>query len=102
MVNPEGKDELKNEWISLLNISKHTVDLKNWRLEDQKANQIDLSEYKEIIAGEALQVAMKNHKSIRLVNTGGTILLFNDKNEVIDREYYTKEDAKEQNKAIRF
>jgi endonuclease G len=102
MVNPEGKNELENEWVSLLNVSKHTVNLKNWRLEDQKANQIDLSEYKEIIAGEALQVAMKNHKSIRLVNTGGTILLFNDKNEVVDREYYTEEDAREQNKAIRF
>jgi len=100
MVNPAGSNERANEWITLLNISAADVDLSGWRIEDQRAKMIHLSGLIE--KGSARRIQMADHHSIRLLNSGGTIILKNEKNEVVDRETYTKENATEENRALRF
>ncbi len=100
MVNPTGRDEIMNEWITILNISNNEVILDGWKLEDHKGRTIPLEGILE--DGNSKKIFIKDYKTIRLPNTGGTIILKNDKNEVVDRESYVAAETKVENKAIRF
>lgn len=103
MVNPEGSSELEKEWVSLLNISTKPIEIKNWTLVDKKQRMIKLSDL-NILPGATHTVRMKDFKNsnFRLTNSGGSITLYNEKNEVIDREGYTAQEAREQGKALCF
>ena len=100
MVNPEGGYEISNEWVTLLNISAVSVNLNGWYIEDHKARLIELSGVIE--QGEAKKILMVDHHTIRLPNSGGTIILKNKNNEVVDRETYSKKEAVTENMALRF
>ena len=100
MVNPSGAGEWEKEWITLLNVADKEVNLKGWFLQDHLERKIKLKGTLE--EGHSLRLYMKDFKTIRLPNTGGTIILKNNRNEVIDRETYTKEEVKIEDKALRF
>ena len=100
MVNPAGSNERLNEWITLLNISAADVDVSGWRIEDQRSKVIYLSGLIE--KGSASKVQMSDHAGFRLLNRGGTIILKNEKNEVVDRESYTQKDIENENMGLRF
>ncbi len=100
MINPEGRDQPQDEWVTLLSVTKNDTKLDGWKLIDQKKREIDLSGL-ALKGGEGLKVTM-DQGNMRLVNSGGTIILKNDKGEVIDREYYTKDDCTRQGYALRF
>ena len=84
----------------MLNVADKEVKLKGWFLQDHLDRKIKLKGTLE--EGHSLRIYMKDFKTIRLPNTGGTIILKNDQNEVIDRETYTKEEVKIEDKALRF
>lgn len=100
MVNPKGSNELGKEWISLLNVSNKKVDLTGWRLEDFKSRKTMLEGALE--EGESIRIYLTKVDGVRLTNTGGSIILKNRNNEVIDRETYVKNEVLIEDKAIRF
>lgn len=100
MINPTGRDLASDEWVSLLNISSKEQVLAGWQLCDDRNRSVDLSG--EIIApGAAIAITM-DRGDMRLTNKGGTIILKNDKGEVVDREYFSDKDAKVENIGVRF
>jgi endonuclease G len=85
LVNPSG-DETKFEWVSIINLSNKKIDLKGWKLKDPEAS---LELKGEINPGEAIRFSPL--LPIQLGNRGGTISLFNDKGERIDRVKYPQQ-----------
>jgi endonuclease G len=85
LVNPSG-DEVTSEWVSIINLSNQKVNLEGWKLVDPEA---DLELKGEINPCEAIRFSPL--LPIQLGNRGGTISLFNDKGERIDRIKYPQQ-----------
>lgn len=100
MVNSTGRDSADDEWVTLLNICEETIDLSGWKLYDEKKRSINLTG-KIIEPGSGLAVRM-SEGDMRLVNSGSTLILKNEQDEVVDREYYTDKDSKREGFAFRF
>lgn len=100
MVNPEGSPQYEKEWISILNISDKRIDIDGWYLQDHLNRKIELKG--RVLQGKAKKIFLGDYGTIKLPNTGGTIILKNSDNEVVDRQIYLRADAKINNKAIRF
>lgn len=96
LVNPSG-DEKKSEWVSIINLSDQKIDLKGWRLEDPEAS-LELSG--KINPGEAIRISPLN--PIELGNRGGSISLFNNKGERIDRVKYPQQNETTENVPVIF
>ncbi|MEM6963940.1 MAG: S8 family serine peptidase [Bacteroidota bacterium] len=97
MVNPKGK-ESGNESITLLNATDQTVNLKEWKLTNgqRKKQVLGFS----LRAGQIKTVMMTS--KFRLTNSGGTILLLNEEQRVVDRVEYSKKDASKEGWTIKF
>ena len=98
MVNPENRDKIVDEWISLLNISGEDVNIDGWSLQNSSGATLQLNGI--ITPGNVQKVPM--NYGFRLLNSGGTIILKNTHGEVIDREVYTRIQASIQDWAVRF
>jgi endonuclease G len=112
LVNPK-KDERKNEWIALTNLMNSTIDISGWKLiswsvESTLRRTLDLDSVlkaseRKLKPGHS--VVIKPVRPLILSNMGGGIELMykrNRKRYRVDRVKYTKEDAKEQGKAVIF
>eukprot|EP00579_Thalassiosira_antarctica_P010190 CAMPEP_0201922460 /NCGR_PEP_ID=MMETSP0903-20130614/10491_1 /ASSEMBLY_ACC=CAM_ASM_000552 /TAXON_ID=420261 /ORGANISM="Thalassiosira antarctica, Strain CCMP982" /LENGTH=395 /DNA_ID=CAMNT_0048459605 /DNA_START=52 /DNA_END=1239 /DNA_ORIENTATION=- len=96
MVNPIGKDR-GNEWISILNRTGKTMSFIGWRLIDQKGRELVLSSSSLGVEESEPGVTMivQSISPIRLVNTGGSLTLFNEAGEYVDDVSYTKDQVRE-------
>jgi len=89
LVNPLGTDKGK-ENISIKNNSASSINLTGWKIQVKTKKQ-NLSG--QIAAGKTLKINVDNSK-IKLVNTGATIQLFDNKNKKVDEVTYLKNDIK--------
>ena len=96
LVNPSG-DETKSEWVSIINLSNEKIDLEGWKLTDPEAS---LELKGEINPGEAIRISPL--LPIELGNRGGTISLFNNKGERIDRVKYPQQNQETENVPVIF
>lgn len=113
MPNPKGADR-GNEWVSILNIDNHDVDLTGWKLQTfpyYDADEAPEAPKREVLldellndlnlpTGTAIQVMLNNKVSLN--NNGGTIILLNDKGERVERVKYTKQQVREGEPVILF
>ena len=105
LVNPTGKDRGK-EWISLLNLSNKKMNIAGWELEvlpnykvrsHKKKGRVKIKELlnsNKINLSPGESVCVKPIKPLQLVNTGGTIVLFDGNGRQVDRVKYTKQQVK--------
>ncbi|MBU0984780.1 MAG: DNA/RNA non-specific endonuclease [candidate division Zixibacteria bacterium] len=112
-VNPKGRDTGK-EWISLINLETRGVNLGGWYVEawptwkrtrpskPQTLKLNDLLEGKERVLAAGESVVLKPIKPLKLVNTGGTIVLYNRSGGMVDRVSYEKKDTRKPGKAVIF
>merc|ERR1712238_134520 len=100
MVNPVGKDR-GHEWITIVNRSTiTTMNVQGWTLVDQKGRAlvlsssvlVDLEEF-ELEAGSTTTV--QSISPLRLVNTAGSLTLFNEAGDKVDHVSYTKHQVHE-------
>eukprot|EP00751_Fragilariopsis_kerguelensis_P021060 CAMPEP_0170893632 /NCGR_PEP_ID=MMETSP0734-20130129/42556_1 /TAXON_ID=186038 /ORGANISM="Fragilariopsis kerguelensis, Strain L26-C5" /LENGTH=430 /DNA_ID=CAMNT_0011284203 /DNA_START=203 /DNA_END=1495 /DNA_ORIENTATION=- len=99
MVNPVGKDS-GNEWITIVNRTNKTVNLERWKLVDQKGRELVLSssllleeEEAELEAG--ITTTVQPISPLRLVNSAGSLTLFNEAGDPVDHVSYTKHQVQE-------
>ena len=86
MVNPKGKDS-GNEWIEI-----HTPgSLQKWKIQDQGGRSIILGE--ETTPQDNV-LMVREIRPLRLVNTGGSLSLYNPTGELVDQVKYTKGQVK--------
>ncbi len=97
MVNPESSP--RDEWVALFNHTTGDINIDGWRIIDLKRREITLSGITS--SGEAERIDLKETPVI-LANTGGTISLFNEKNERVDRVKYTKIEGSKKGKVVRW
>ncbi|MFN0276476.1 MAG: S8 family serine peptidase [Chitinophagales bacterium] len=90
LVNPAGND-YNNENITVINITNSIVNLDGW-LVDVKNKTLPLTG--NMLAGEAKTISLPS-KSIRLSNTGATLLLKNPDGEVVQEAIYKKSDVRD-------
>ncbi|NET09232.1 MAG: endonuclease [Symploca sp. SIO2B6] len=96
LINASG-DERLGEWVSIINLSNEHVDLSGWSLKDP---QDSLALEGSLAPGEAMQVAPLS--PIELSNQGGTISLYNQAGERIDRVKYPQQPKELENKPFIF
>ena len=96
MVNPAGRDS-GNEWISILNRTEKAVSLRSWKIVDQKGRELLLSstllETDHLEPGVTLTLRLIS--PIRLVNTGGSLTLFDEASHRVDYVNYVKRQVQE-------
>lgn len=98
LVNPKGTDK-GHETITLLNTTPKAVNLKGWAIEDIKGRRtiIDMVIY----AGNTAIIELKGGTT-NLINTGGTLILFDHENDPIDLVSYSRNDASNEGWTIVF
>ena len=99
LVNPKGK-ETNKETITLLNQTDKAVKLDGWYISN-KPNKKQLLDKLSIEPNAFLTVKVKS-KNIKLVNTGGTITLFNYDDKKVHEVKYTKKAASKNGWTTRF
>jgi len=104
LVNPEGV-ERDNEWISIVNLSNEVVSLDGWSLWDHKRKKLQLNTLFDenslsLLPGQSLVV--NPVVPLLLSNAGGTITLFDEKDQRIDRVKYVKAQAKIEGQPVIF
>jgi len=90
MVNPTG-DDVKKEYIILLNKSSQPVNLSGWQIVD-KLKKKDVIGNKTIEAGDTLRIHLSG-QGAQLTNKGGNITLLNKNLLKVDGVSYTQKDA---------
>ncbi len=96
LVNASGY-EAKGEWVSIINLSNESVDFAGWKLKDP---QDELMISGVLGPGEAMQV--KPLSPISLVNSGGSISLYNPAGERVDRVKYSAQSKALEDKPVIF
>ena len=97
MANPAG-DDVKKEYIILLNKSTGAIDLKGWQVVD-KLNKRDTISQGMIQAGDTLRITLTG-LGAQLSNKGGTITLLNKDGLKVDGVSFTKDDASREGEII--
>lgn len=94
MPNPEGSDS-EGEWIEIQNQENTSVDLTNWRLDDEEngSSAYTIPKGTEIKAGEFL-VFYRTETKIALNNDSDSVRLFNPNDDLVSEIVY-KEKAEE-------
>ena len=94
MVDPAGKDS-GNEWISIVNNGneQNAINLSGWKLVDQKGRTLVLNE--ELLVEHGQSVTLQPISPLRLVNSSGSLTLFNISGDRVDQVQYSKEQVKE-------
>lgn len=90
MANPKA-DDSKNEWIELYNFGEETVNLGNWKLDDDEkgSKPYILSDEFEIEPDSAFLIPISDSK-ISLANKSDKVRLFNFKDELMDEVEYSE------------
>lgn len=96
LINASG-DERLGEWVSIINLSNNRVDFSGWTLKDP---QDSLTLEGSLAPGEAMQVAPLS--PIKLGNRGGTISLYNQAGERVDRVKYPQQTEEAEDKSFIF
>jgi len=99
LVNPQGADPAK-EVVVIGNTTTASVDLTGWSLTD-KNNNIELLRDVLLPGGESRRVVLSG-RTAQLGNKGGTIILKNPAGEQIHAVSYSKADAGQEDRYIRF
>ena len=97
MVNPAG-DDVKKEYIILLNKSTKAIDLKGWQVID-KLDKRDTINQGVIQAGDTLRITLTG-LGAQLSNKGGTITLLNKDGLKVDGVSFTKDDASHEGEIV--
>ncbi|WKN46303.1 lamin tail domain-containing protein [Tunicatimonas pelagia] len=93
LVNPLGK-ETGQERVTLLNVSPHDQDIKEWTIADSVGKSAPLTELLDsdvIAAGNVVQITLDSR--VRLNNTGDTITLFDNNGSMVDQVSYTRKEG---------
>ena len=104
MVNPKGK-ERDGEWVSIINLSAEDVNLNGWTLWDHKRKKLQLNtvvDEDSLLLSPGDSVVIKPVSPLMLSNAGGTISLFNENDQRIDRVKYSRANAKPEGKPVIF
>ena len=96
LVNAPG-DERSGEWVSIINLSNDTVDLEGWKLKDPQA---ELTIKGSLAPGAAIRISPLS--PISLGNSGGTISLYNQEGERVDRVKYPAQPREKEGKPVIF
>jgi uncharacterized protein YukJ len=99
LVNPDG-DEPGKEVVVIGNTTVATVDLTGWSIVD-KHNKADVLTGVFLPAGESRRVVLSGNGA-QLGNKGGTIILKNRAGDQVHAVSYSKEDADQEDRYIRF
>ena len=99
MINPKG-DERENEWISLHNRGSDDVNLKDWNLRDEFGRTTTLKG--NIKSGESKKIEREAMGTIRLGNKGGSLMLFDKDNNIVDHATWTKHQMKQAKEGVAF
>ena len=99
LVNPKGEDPGK-EVVVIGNTTTASVDLTGWSIVD-KNNNIEVLRGVLLPAGESRGVVLSG-SAAQLSNKGGTIILKNPAGEQIHAVSYSKEDAGQEDRYMRF
>ncbi len=86
MVNPKG-DEKTGEWVTILNRTSKSINLKGWQMLDQKNRKLELNG--TIKAGESITYMGKGLGKIKLTNSGGSLRLIDKDPCLIDHVTWT-------------
>ena len=98
LVNPIGTDRGK-ETITLLNTTPEDVNLKGWAIEDKKGKRTIIDAV--VKGGQTYLIDLKSGQT-NLVNTGGTLVLFDHENDPMDIVSYSRNDASNEGWTIVF
>ena len=99
LINPDG-DEPGNEVVVIGNTTVAVVDLTGWSIVD-KNNKADVLRGVLLPAGESRRVVLSG-AGAQLGNKGGTITLKNPAGDQVHAVSYSKEDATQEDRYIRF
>jgi uncharacterized protein YukJ len=99
LINPAG-DDPGQEVVVIGNTTNATVDLTGWRIVD-KNNHAEILEGVLLPAGESRLIVLSGNGA-QLGNKGGTIQLKNPAGDLIHSVSYSKEDAQQGERYIRF
>ncbi len=99
LVNPKGEDPGK-EVVVIGNTTTESVDLTGWSITD-KNNNIENLHGVRLAGGESCAVVLSG-STAQLSNQGGTITLKNPAGEQVHAVSYSKEDAGQEDRYIRF
>ena len=89
MINPTAP-EIENEWVSLYNRGHEEVNVAGWRLVDGQGREARLRG--KIKSGESKTLAGTSKGDIKLPNRGGSLILYDEHNCIIDHVTWTKHD----------
>jgi uncharacterized protein YukJ len=99
LVNPDG-DEPGKEVVVIGNTTVASVDLTGWSIVD-KNNKVDVLSGVLLPAGESRRVVLSGNGA-QLSNKGGTIILKNPAGDQVHAVSYSKEDADQEDRYMRF
>ena len=99
MINPEG-NEPGSEWISLHNRSNEEAPIGGWLLVDGRGKEAILPS--SIGAGESIALKGDAMGEISLTNAGGSLMLFNDEDCIVDYVTWTKSQVRQLEEGFAF
>ena len=99
MINPKGKEK-SGEWISLHNRGNRKTNINNWRLVDGKGREALLKG--SIGSGESIVFKGTAKGKVKLANTGGSLMLFDDHGCVIDHVTWSGPQIKRLEEGVAF
>ena len=100
MINPSGPEK-QGEYITLLNRSEEIIDLKGWKIADEKNKSVNLTG--KLSPGGSKTIKGKLMEPLRLRNSGGTLKLFDAHPCLVDHVMWSKKDvSKSQGVALIF
>lgn len=88
--NPVGSDQ-EGEWIELFNAGESSVNLLNWRLDDEAGGSAPYTfKQDEILAGEDFYLLKRPDSGLALNNEGDEVRLFDGLGDLVDQLEYGK------------
>lgn len=89
MINPTAP-EAEHEWVSLFNRGSDDIAIDGWRLVDGQGREATLRGH--IAAGQAKQLGGAAKGKIKLANSGGSLILYDAQNCIIDHVTWSQND----------
>jgi len=99
MINPEG-DEARGEWVSLYNRGSEKIVIKDWKLVDGQGREAIVNG--DIASGEAFQLKGRSKGKVKLSNTGGSLILYDDHGCIIDHVTWSAHDMKRVDEGVAY
>jgi endonuclease G len=99
MIDPAG-NETEGEWISLHNRGAAAVNVDGWRIIDRQGRSTFLTG--DIASGESLKIQGPAMGTIKLSNTGGSLMLFDLDQCIIDHVTWTSHQMKQAEENVGF